>query len=88
MQKITKAEAESVAMEYLQRSLPNFDEIKDRFVYTSRNNGESHEWLWEDKNYQLPESLASRPYPGPIIRISVYDDSSIQYWNTVSLFED
>ncbi|MFA6518628.1 MAG: hypothetical protein WCV93_03170 [Candidatus Shapirobacteria bacterium] len=86
VQKLTKTQAETIAMGYLKRALPNFDQIKDQFVYSSQNNGESHEWLWQDKNYKLPEGLSSRPYPGPIIRISFYGDNQIQYWNTTSLF--
>ncbi len=81
MSKVSKAEAETIAMEYLTRALPNYDQIKDDFVYSQQLNGESHEWLWEDKNYKLPEGLSARPYSNPIIRISVYGDNSIQYWN-------
>ncbi len=94
VQKLTKTEAETIAMDYLKRTLSNFDQIKDQFIYStytslsSQNNGESHEWLWQDKNYKLPEGLSSRPYPGPIIRISVYGKNQIQYWNTTSLFTD
>lgn len=88
MPKITKAEAETIAMEYLNRALPNFDQIKDQFIYTQQQNGESHDWVWEDKNYKLPEGLSSRPYLYPTIRMSVYGNNEIQYWNTVSLFEN
>ena len=88
MPKITKTEAETIAMEYLTRGVKNFDQIKDQFVYSEENNGESHQWLWQDKSYKLPDGLESRPYFYPIIRISVYGDKSIQYWNTVSLFEN
>lgn len=84
-QKITKAEAETIAMNYLKRALSNFDQIKDQFVYSQQQDG-THEWLWEDKGYKLPEGLSSRPYPSPTIRISVYGNSQIQYWNTTSLF--
>ncbi len=87
-QKLTKTEAETIAMVYLKRALPNFEQIKDQFVYSIQNNGESHEWLWEDRNYQLSEELDSRPYPNPVIRISVHSSSEIQYWNTISLFEN
>lgn len=85
--KLTKTQAETIAMGYLKRALSNFDQIKDQFIYSAQNNGESHEWLWQDKNYKLPEGLSSRPYPGPIIRISVYSNNQIQYWNTTSLFK-
>lgn len=88
MPKITKAEAETIAMEYLKRAVPNFDQIKDQFVYTQQQNGESHDWVWEDKGYKLPEGLSSRPYLYPTIRISVYGNNEIQYWNTVALFEN
>jgi hypothetical protein len=85
---ITKDEAQTIAMNYLKRSLSDFDQIKDQFVYTEQNRGESHDWLWENKAYQLPEGLSSRPYYSPIIRISVYANGEIQYWNTVPLFEN
>lgn len=87
-QKITKAEAEAIATGYLRRALPNFDQIENQFVYSSQNNGESHQWVREDKGYKLPEGLSGRPYPGPIIRISVHSSNEIQYWNTTSLFEN
>jgi hypothetical protein len=86
--KITKAEAETIAMDYLKRAVPNFNQIKDQFVYTQQQNGESHDWVWEDKGYKLPEGLSSRPYSYPTIRIAVYGNNEIQYWNTVSLFEN
>lgn len=88
LQKITKADAEAIAMGYLKRALSNFDQIKDQFAYSQQKNGESHEWLWEDKSYQLPNGLSGRPYPYPIIRISIYGNNQIQYWNTVSLFQN
>jgi hypothetical protein len=88
MPKISKTEAEVRAMEYLTRSIPNLNQIINDFKYTTQQNGESHEWLWEDKSFKLPEGVSSRPYSGPIIRISVYGDNEIQYWNTVSLFEN
>lgn len=86
--KISKAEAEEVAMGYLQRGVANFDQIKDQFVYSEQLNGESYQWFWEDKTYKLPEGLEGRPYSHPIIRISVHGNKQIQYWNTVSLFEN
>lgn len=88
IRKLTKTQAETIAMDYLKRILPNLEQIKDQFVYSTQNNGESHEWLWQDKNYKLPDGLSSRPYPGPIIRISIYGNNQIQYWNTTSLFEN
>lgn len=84
--KVSKDQAQTVAFEYLQRALPNFNEIKNQFIYSTQNNGESHEWLWENKDYKLPEGLSARPYQYPIIRISVYGNSEVQYWNTTSLF--
>ena len=87
MSKVDKIEAEPIAMEYLARTVINFDQIKNDFKYSTQQNGESHEWLWEDKEYELPDGLSSRPYPGPIIRISVYGNNEIQYWNTAPLFE-
>ena len=88
MPKITKSEAESIAMGYLSRGVKNFDQIKDQFVYSPGYNSESHNWFWEDKSYKLPEGLEGRPYSYPTIRISVYGNKEIQYWNTVSLFQN
>lgn len=88
MQKLSKADAETIAMDYLNRALPSFSQIKDQFTYSQQNNGESHEWIWEDKAYRLPEGLSSRPYLYPTIRISVYGNNEIQYWNTTPLFEN
>lgn len=87
-QKPSKADAEIIAMDYLKRGLPNFDQIRDQFSYSQQNNGESHEWTWEDKTYKLPDGLSSRPYLYPTIRISVYGNNEIQYWNTTPLFEN
>ena len=47
MPRITKAEAETVAMDYLKRAVSNFDQIKDQFTYSLQSNGEAHQWLWE-----------------------------------------
>ncbi len=88
IQKLSKADAEIIAMGYLKRGLPNFDQIKDQFSYSQQNNGESHEWTWEDKTYKLPDGLSSRPYLYPSIRISLYGNNEIQYWNTTPLFEN
>jgi hypothetical protein len=88
MPKITKAEAETLAMDYLKRALPDFDQIKDQFIYTSITKSNVHEWKWEDKNYKLPEGLGGDPYSYPIIRIAIYGDKSILYENTTSLFEN
>lgn len=82
---ITKGEAQDIAFGYLRRTLPNFEEIKDKFAYSK---DKSHSWIWENKDYRLPAGLEGRPYSYPTIRISVYDDGKIQYWNTVPLFED
>lgn len=86
--KLSKTDAETIAMSYLKQGVINFYQLKDQFVYSEQNNGESHEWLWEDKTYKLPEGLSSRPYQYPIIRISVYSNGEIQYWNTTPLFEN
>lgn len=88
MPKISKTDAEKIAMGYLQRALSGNERIRDAFVYSEQLDGESHEWLWEDKNYKLPEGLSARPYLNPVIRVSVYGDRSIQYWNTTSLFNE
>lgn len=82
---ITKEEAESIAFDYLKRAISNFEEIKDKFIYSK---DKSHTWIWENKNYQLPAGLEGKPYSYPTIRISIYDNGKIQYWNTVPLFEN
>lgn len=88
MPKITKAEAETLAMSYLKRALPNFSEIKDQFIYNQPTKGETHQWTWQDKSYKLPEGLGGDPYSYPIIRIVIYGDTSLLYENTVSLFKN
>lgn len=80
-------ESKEIFIPLLARVLPDFDSIRSDFVYTAQNNGESHEWTWEDKAYQLPEGLSSRPYPRPIIRIAIYGKGQMQYWNTRELFK-
>ncbi len=86
--KITKAEAETIAKEYLKRAVQDLDKTWGQFTYSLHSNGESHQWLWEDKGYKLPEGLEGRPWSHPIIRISVNGDHTINYWNTVPLFEN
>lgn len=88
MPKIAKKEAEIIAMDYLKRAVPNFDQIKDQFTYSQQLNGESHQWFWENKSYKLPQGLEGRPYSYPTIRISISGNKEIQYWNTMSLFEN
>lgn len=87
MPKISKSEAEIIAFDYLRRAVPTIDQMKDQFEYSLQSQGESHQWLWEDRNFVLPEGLASRPYHYPIIRMVVNGDKTISYWNTVSLFQ-
>ena len=87
MPKIAKAEAETIAMQYLKHAMPNLDQIKDQFTYSLQSNGEAHQWLWEDKDYKLPEGLEGRPYSYPVIRMAVNGDYTVSYWNTVSLFQ-
>lgn len=82
---LPKSDAESIAMGHLKRVLPNFDQIKDQFVYS---HDKMHTWLWEDKDYRLPAGLEGRPYSYPVIRISVDNSKEIMYWNTASLFEN
>lgn len=43
MPRITKTEAETVAMDYLKRAVSNFDQIKDQFTYSLQSNGETHQ---------------------------------------------
>lgn len=88
MQKIAKAEAETIAMQYLKHAVPNLDQIKDKFTYSLQSNDEAHQWLWEDKDYKLPEGLEGRPYSYPVIRMTVNGDHTVSYWNTVSLFQN
>ncbi|GIW69343.1 MAG: hypothetical protein KatS3mg101_0090 [Patescibacteria group bacterium] len=83
---ITKEEAEQIASGYLKRALPNFEELKDQFVY-SFSQKESHTWMWEDKNYKLSEGLTGKPYSYPIVRLTVYGNGQILYWNTIPLFQ-
>ncbi len=83
---LTKEEAQKIAFGYLSHALPNFEEIKDQFVYSQDQ--KAHTWLWEDKSYQLPEGLEGRPYSYPTIRLTVYSPGQILYWNTVPLFEN
>ncbi|MFH1971295.1 MAG: hypothetical protein ABIJ05_02840 [Patescibacteria group bacterium] len=86
--KLSKAEAETVATDYLKRALPNFDQIRDQLTYSQKLGGESQEWRWEDKRYKLPEGLGGDPYSYPVVRIVIYGDKSILYENTMSLFEN
>jgi hypothetical protein len=86
--KITKAEAEAIAKDYLKRAVPDLDKIWSQFTYSLQSNGQSHQWLWEDKDYKLPEGLEGRPYSYPTIRITVDGNKQIQYWNTVPLFKN
>lgn len=88
MSKITKKEAETIAMDYLRRAMPNLDQIWGQFTHSLQSNGESHQWLWEDKGYKLPEGLEGRPWSYPTIRISVNGDHTVSYWNTESLFQN
>ncbi len=88
MSEITKSEAETTAMGYLARGVKNFDQIKDKFIYSDKYNGELHQWFWEDRSYKLPEGLEGQPYSYPTIRITVDGNKQIQYWNTVPLFEN
>lgn len=88
MSKISKTEAEAIAMAYLVRGVQTFDQIKDLFTYSQQYNGESHEWIWKNKSYELPNGLAGDPYSYPIVRIVIYGDKSILYENTTSLFEN
>jgi len=88
MSKITKAEAEVLAKDYLKRAVPDLDKIWGQFTFSLQSNGELHQWLWENKGYKLPEGLEGRPWSHPIIRISVNGDQTISYWNTVPLFEN
>jgi len=86
--KMTKADAEQIAFGYLERALPNFGQIRDQFIYTQKLGGQSHDWIWEDKDYQLPDGLEGRPYSHPIVRMTVYGNGSITYQNTLPLFEN
>jgi|GEM_PF-2006152 len=88
MLKISKAEAEKIAFEHLERAIPNLEKIQDQFIYTQNLGGQSHNWIWEDKDYQLPEGLSGRPYEYPVIRMTVFGNGQIIYQNTVPLFEN
>lgn len=90
----TEAQIETIAMDYLSRIVPNFDQIQSRFVYKPSmenpvNIAAAHEWIWQDTNYQLPEGLSGDVYNYPIIRVIISSGGKlIHYFNSVGLFEN
>lgn len=92
---LTMQEIEEAAMSYLRRGVENFDEIKDELVYEGsakdpKRISAHHAWIWEDKDYKLPEGLeAQAPSEVPTIwsRVSC-GGHLIMYLNTVGLFEE
>ena len=92
---LTMPEIEETAMGYLRRGVKNFNEIKDEFVYEGsakdpKRISAHHAWIWEDKDYELPEGLtAQAPSEVPTIwsRVSC-GGHLIMYLNTVGLFEE
>jgi hypothetical protein len=88
----TQAQIETVAMDYLSRDVPNFDQIRSQFVYKpSKDNpvnvAAAHEWIWQDTSYQLPEGLTGDVYNYPTIRIIISSGGKLlHYFNSVGLF--
>ncbi len=89
----TEAQIKAVAMEYLSRAVPNFEQIKSKLIYKPStenpvNIAAAHEWIWQDTSYQLPEGLTGDVYNYPTIRIIVSSSGKlIYYFNSVDLFE-
>lgn len=89
----TEAQIKAIAMAYLSREIPNFEEIEPQFIYKPStenpvNIAAAHEWIWQDTNYQLPEGLTGDVYNYPTIRIIISSGGKlIYYFNSVGLFE-
>ncbi|OIO45997.1 MAG: hypothetical protein AUJ28_03280 [Parcubacteria group bacterium CG1_02_37_51] len=90
----TETEIKNVAMTYLGRSIPRFDQLKPEFIYKSSkenpvNIAAAHEWIWQDTSYKLPEGLTGDVYNYPTIRIIVSSGGKlIYYFNSVGLFKN
>ncbi len=88
----TKAQIETIAMDYLSRTIPNFDQIKNQFEYRPStknpvNAPAVNEWFWQDTSYKLPEGLSGDVYNYPTIRIIISSGGKlIYYFNSVELF--
>lgn len=88
----TQAKIETVAMNFLSRNLPSFDQLKDDFIYKpSKENpinvAAAHEWIWQDTDYQLPKGLTGDVYNYPTIRVIFSSGGRlIHYFNSVGLF--
>lgn len=90
----TEAEIKDIAMEFLRRSVDNFDQIEGQFVYVPSkkdvvNIASAHEWMWQDKSYKLPEGLTGDVYNYPTIRVIISSGGKlIHYFNSLGLFKN
>jgi hypothetical protein len=90
----TKAQIETIAMDYLSRAITNFDQIKSQFVFkpstkNAINAPAANEWFWQDTSYKLPEDLSGDVYNYPTIRIIISSGGKlIYYFNSVGLFKN
>ncbi|MFA6376577.1 MAG: hypothetical protein WCX69_04235, partial [Candidatus Paceibacterota bacterium] len=91
---LTLPELKEIAASYFQRSIKNFNEIKDKFVYEgSTPNPKTipaqNTWLYQNKDYKLPDGLsAEEPSEYPTIRATITSSGYLMmYLNTVNLFQ-
>lgn len=85
----SKTEIEESALTYLQRGVTDFDNIKDKLIYTPSkkdpvNSPAANEWSWQDDEYAWPEG-----WSGENLRVRVIMSSGgklISYYNNLSLF--
>jgi hypothetical protein len=87
------ADIKDIAMGHVQRGVKNFDAIEDKFIYEgSAQNPKTmsahNAWIYEDKNYKLPEGLfAEAPSKLPTIWSRISSGGYlIMYLNTTGLF--
>ena len=91
---LTLPELKEIATSYFQRSIKNFNEIKDKFVYEGstpnpKTISAQNTWLYQDKDYKLPDGLsAEEPSKYPTIRATITSGGYLMmYLNTVHLFQ-
>ncbi|MFA6437571.1 MAG: hypothetical protein WC242_00045 [Candidatus Paceibacterota bacterium] len=91
---LTLSEIEEIAMDYTQRGVKNFNEIKDKFIYEGSSANPKtisahNAWIYENKDYKLPEGLtAELPSKFPTIWSRVSSGGYlIMYLNTTGLFK-
>lgn len=87
-----REEIEKTAMDFLERNISNFGQIKSRLVYISSKKGaanpEINEWKWEDKSYKIPEGL-SGDLSYPTIRVILSSGGRlVYYFNSSNLFSN